>query len=150
MTNYTRLFLLGLLCAAHLHAAETLYGVGLTLNNKILFQIGLHTRLNDVTTIRTRIHFNGYLKPVAAGAALLHAERTWTAWQAVAGLGVDVIPHRTRSRMTWTPYLHGLAGVNYHPHDTLHYGIEYAAGYFPTLRRLVPLGMTMWHFNSLK
>jgi hypothetical protein len=150
MKKCTWLLALGLLCASNLHSAETLYGIGLTLNKKIMIQVGLHTRFNGVTTLRTSLYINGNLRPVAIGLAMLRAERTWTAWQPALGLGVNVIPHRVRSKMTWTPYMQGLVGMNYHPHSLIHHFVEYGVGFFPTMTRLVPLGMSLWHFNALR
>jgi hypothetical protein len=150
MKTCTWLIAFGLLYAPHLRAGETLYGIGVTLNKKIMVQLGLHTRLNDVATLRTSIYINSKLRPVALGVAVLQAERTWTAWQPHLGLAMQVIPHRIRSRWVWTPYLQGLAGLTYHPHSLIHDVVEYGIGFFPTMNRWVPLGLSVWHFNGLR
>lgn len=150
MKKCTWLIAIGLLYSANLRASEMLYGIGLTLNKKIMIQIGLHTRLSDVTILRTSIYINSKLHPVAGGVAVQHAERTWTAWQPALGLAVHIIPHRVRSKTAWTPYLQGLVGVMYHPHNLIQDTVEYGVGFFPTINRLVPMGMTLWHCNGLR
>jgi hypothetical protein len=142
--------LLILFIAPNVLKSQHLWGIGITLHRKILVSLAYQHPLSPASWVRLRLYFAGGAKPMALGLHGFVADQSGTCWQPYAGAGVEIIPHRFRRQMHWTPYLCATLGTSYRPHETLADQAELTISYFASLRTVTPLGLTLWHFNGLR
>ncbi len=143
------LLLILLFPSLHVKAANGLVGLGITLQKRILINFGYQINLSPTVWLRSRVYLAVSGKPVACGLYCFKAEKTGTAWQPYMGTGLEVMPHRFQKKFRWTPYVCAATGVRYQPHHHLADQVEFSLGYFPKLARIIPMGFTLWHNNSL-
>jgi hypothetical protein len=153
MTNRTLVKSWIIFCLAWMPPADAndqMVGIGITLAKKTLINFGYQLMVGKTTWIRGRIYLASGGKPMALGLMAVKAEKTLTAWHPYLGLGLEVMPHRFRKKIFWTPYLCSSIGAGYCPHSNLNDQAELAIGYFPKVRKLAPMGISLWHFNNLQ
>ncbi len=146
----SRWLVLGLVLPTLLYGRGNLVGVGVTLHKKILINFAFQRSLSASSWLRLRVYLAANGKPAAFGLHVFQADKTGTSWQPFLGAGVEVLPHRFHQRMHWTPYGVAALGVAYRPHAHLMDEAQFTVGYFPRLGRLFPLGLSLWHLNSLR
>jgi hypothetical protein len=144
------ILLFALFSAWHVQAADRMVGLGITLQKRILINFGYQINLSPTVWLRGRIYIAAGGRPVAGGLYCFKAEKTGTPWQPYLGAGLEVMPHRFHRKFRWTPYVCSTTGVRYQPHDNLADQVEFSLGYFPKLARIMPMGYTLWHYNTLE
>ncbi len=141
---------MGLALPTLLYGGDHLVGVGVTFHKKILINFAFQRTLSSSSWLRLRVYVAANGKPAAFGLHAFQADKTVTCWQPFLGAGVEVLPHRFHRRIRWTPYGVATLGVAYSPHAHLMDEAQFSVGYFPRLGQLLPLGLSLWHLNSLR
>lgn len=153
MTQHIRIsrwLLLGLVLPTLLYGRDHLVGVGVTFHKKILINFAFQHTLTSSSWLRLRVYLAANGQPAAFGLHAVQSDKTGTCWQPFLAAGVEVLPHRFHQRIRWTPYGVATLGVAYRPHAHLMDEAQFSVGYFPRLGQLFPLGLSLWHLNSLR
>jgi len=129
---------------------ERQLGIGITLQKKVLINLGYQHQLSSSAWMRFRVYMAASGKPVAFGMHTLVAEKTGLSWRPHTGLGVEIMPNRFKRGLRWTPYVCVTLGAGYYPHANLANMAELVNGFFPKLRLFLPMGISLWHFNGLR